>query len=143
MSQSRTDTARAPLLLPLAGLVAAVALAGCDRPVDSEALVAPTQPMARHTPPPEYPVELACYDVGGTVELIMEVGLDGRPQQVRVERSSGQPALDEAALAAVREWEFTPGTRGGQPVASDLRVPVTFRPPTERPQMCNLVDEQR
>ena len=139
MSPVRTAFSRA---LPAAAVLAALALAGCERPVDSEALVPPTQPMARHTPPPEYPAELACYDVGGTVDLIMEVGVDGAPQNVRVERSSGQPALDEAALAAVADWEFTPGTRGGQPVATDLRVPVTFRPPVERPQMCNLVDEQ-
>lgn len=139
MSPARTAFSRA---LSAAAVLAALALAGCERPVDSEALVPPTQPMARHTPPPEYPTELACYDVGGTVELIMEIGVDGMPQDVRVERSSGQPALDEAALAAVADWEFTPGTRGGQPVATDLRVPVTFRPPVERPQMCNLVDEQ-
>lgn len=139
MSPARTAFSRA---LSAAAVLAALALAGCERPVDSEALVPPTQPMARHTPPPEYPAELACYDVGGTVELIMEIGVDGMPQDVRVERSSGQPALDEAALAAVADWEFTPGTRGGQPVATDLRVPVTFRPPVERPQMCNLVDEQ-
>ncbi len=138
MSHTRTALTR---VLP-AAVLAALALSGCERPVDSEALVPPTQPMARHTPPPDYPAELACYDVGGTVELIMEVGADGTPQDVRVERSSGQPALDEAALAAVAGWEFTPGTRGGQPVATDLRVPVTFRPPVERPQMCNLVDEQ-
>jgi len=135
-------TRPARLLAAATVLGGLLALPGCERPVDSEALVPPTQPMARHTPPPDYPPELACYDQGGTVGLLMQVGVDGRPHDVRVERGSGHPELDQAALEAVADWEFTPGTRGGEPVATDLRVPVTFTPPVERPQMCNLVDEQ-
>lgn len=132
---------RASFLVPAAGLAMLLALAGCERPVDSEALIPPTQPRAVHTPPPDYPAELACYEQGGTVGLILEIGVDGRPQDLRIERSSGHPQLDQAALDAVAGWEFRPGTRGGEPVATDLRIPVTFRPPVERPQMCNLVDE--
>ena len=134
---------RPSCLVPAASLAMLLVLSGCERPVDSEALIPPTQPRAVHTPPPDYPPELACYDQGGRVDLILEVGLDGRPHDVRIERSSGHPQLDQAALDAVAGWEFRPGTRGGEPVATDLRVPVTFRPPVERPQMCNLVDEQR
>lgn len=131
------------LLAPVAALSALLALAGCERPVDSEALIPPTQPRAVHTPPPVYPDELACYGQGGTTDLIMEIGVDGSPHELRIERSSGHPQLDQAALDAVAGWEFAPGTRGGEPVARDLRVPVTFRPPVERPQICNRLDEQR
>lgn len=130
-------------LTAAAVLSALLALPGCERPVDSEALVPPTQPRAVHTPPPDYAPELACYGQGGTTELLLEIGVDGRPHNIQVERSSGHPQLDQAALGAVEGWEFMPGTRGGEPVASDLRVPVRFRPPVERPQMCNILDEQR
>lgn len=124
-------------------LSALLALPACERPVDSEALIPPTQPRAVRTPPPDYPLELACYGQGGTAELLLEVGVDGRPHNLQLERSSGHPQLDQAALDAVTGWEFTPGTRGGEPVATDLRVPVRFRPPVERPQRCNIIDEQR
>ncbi|MGY0798666.1 energy transducer TonB [Lysobacter sp. A286] len=105
--------------------------------------VMPTQPLAVDTPPPTYPPELACADVGGEVGLIMQITADGRISDVRVENGSGHAALDEAAVAAVKAWRFEPATSRGEPVESDLRVPVTFTPPTMRPQMCFQLDEQR
>ncbi|MGY1424666.1 energy transducer TonB [Lysobacter sp. A289] len=103
----------------------------------------PTQPLAVDTPPPTYPPELACADVGGEVGLIMQITADGHISDVRVENGSGHTALDEAAVAAVKTWRFEPATSRGEPVESDLRVPVTFTPPKMRPQMCFQLDEQR
>jgi len=123
-------------------LLALGLLAGCEGPVQTPA-ISPTQPLAVDTPPPEYPAQLACDDIGGTVGLIMKIGLDGHPTAIRVETSSGQPALDEAAMTAVEGWTFRPATRNGDPVSTDLRVPVTFTPPTMRPDMCFQLDEQR
>ena len=123
-------------------LLCVVLLAGCEGPVQAPA-IAPTQPLAVDTPPPEYPAQLACDDIGGTVELIMKIGTDGHPTAIRVQNGSGQPALDQAAMAAVEGWTFRPATRNGSPVSTDLRVPVTFTPPTMRPDMCFQLDEQR
>ena len=119
-----------------------ILLGGCEGPIQPPA-IAPTQPLAVDTPPPEYPAQLACDDIGGTVGLIMEIGLDGSPVNIRVENSSGQPALDQSAMDTVGTWTFRPATRNGKPVTTDLRVPVTFDPPTMRPDMCFALDEQR
>ena len=119
-----------------------ILLGGCEGPIQAPA-IAPTQPLAVDTPPPEYPAQLACDDIGGTVGLIMEIGLDGSPVNIRVENSSGQPALDQSAMDTVGTWTFRPATRNGKPVTTDLRVPVTFDPPTMRPDMCFALDEQR
>ena len=119
-----------------------ILLGGCEGPIQAPA-IAPTQPLAVDTPPPEYPAQLACDDIGGTVGLIMEIGVDGSPVNIRVENSSGQPALDQSAMDTVRTWTFRPATRNGKPVTTDLRVPVTFDPPTMRPDMCFALDEQR
>ncbi len=119
-----------------------VLLAGCEGPVQAPA-IAPTQPLAVDTPPPAYPPELACDDIGGTVGLIMKIGVEGSPTDVRVETSSGQPTLDQSAMDAVQTWTFRPATRNGNPVSTGLRVPVTFDPPTMRPDMCFQLDEQR
>ena len=119
-----------------------ILLGGCEGPIQAPA-IAPTQPLAVDTPPPEYPAQLACDDIGGTVGLLMEIGLDGSPVNIRVENSSGQPALDQSAMDTVRTWTFRPATRNGKPVTTDLRVPVTFDPPTMRPDMCFALDEQR
>ena len=119
-----------------------ILLGGCEGPIQAPA-IAPTQPLAVDTPPPEYPAQLACDDIGGTVGLIMEIGVDGSPVNIRVENSSGQPALDQSAMDTVGTWTFRPATRNGKPVTTDLRVPVTFDPPTMRPDMCFALDEQR
>ena len=136
---------RNPTRRVLIGALSLALLVGCGEggPPDTSMMVAPTQPVALDTPPPAYPPELACFDRGGTVGLLMQIGVDGAPADIRVETSSGHPQLDQSATEAVESWKFRPATRNGNPVATDLRVPVTFSPPDVRPDMCFQYDEQR
>lgn len=136
---------RNPARPVLIGALSLALLVGCGEggPPDTSMMVAPTQPVALDTPPPAYPPELACFDRGGTVGLLMQIGVDGAPADIRVETSSGHPQLDQSATEAVESWKFRPATRNGNPVATDLRVPVTFSPPDVRPDMCFQYDEQR
>lgn len=133
----------ARLSLRLLVLASAVALAACFEAPPAAPSVPPTQPLARDTPPPTYPEALACDGVGGQVVLQVEIGVDGRPASMRVLGSSGETELDEAAIAAVRGWEFAPATANGKPVSSRIQVPVTFTPPSPRPERCFVLDEQR
>jgi len=55
------------------------------------------------------------------------VGAAGRPERVEVFRSSGYEILDEAALKAVRAWQFLPARAGGIPFSSRIKIPVRFR----------------
>lgn len=124
--------------------IGAMLLAACtQQDVAPAAPVARSQPVrAVRTPPPAYPDALACEGVGGLVELAITVDPRGRVGNVALKRSSGQRLLDEAAVAAVRDWQFAPATRGGQPVASNISVPMNFRPIGERPDRCFALDEQ-
>ena len=45
---------------------------------------------------------------------------------MRIAESSGTPSLDEAALAAVRQWRFTPARRNGEAAEDVVLVPVSF-----------------
>jgi len=65
----------------------------------------------------------------GTVMLKVFVGVDGKPQQVEIDHSSGSHALDVAARDAVKHWTFKPGMRGGMAYAAWALVPVTFTLP--------------
>ncbi|MGV8942201.1 MAG: energy transducer TonB [Lysobacter sp.] len=115
--------------IAIAGMASLLFLAGCTQGPDNQApQIMPTQPLAVKTPPPSYPIELACDNIGGQVGLIMKIGADGMPKNIRVEDGSGHPQLDQAAAEAVKAWVFQPGTSRGQPVETDLRVPVTFTP---------------
>lgn len=139
---------RQPLGVLLAALLVA-GVAGCqptDDPVTDSQGNSPlpsTDPVAIETPPPDYPAELACDGVGGQANLLVSIGPDGTPADVRIEKGTRVGALDAAAVAAVRTWKFKPATARGRPVATKIRVPVTFTPPTMRPDMCFKLDEDR
>jgi protein TonB len=93
--------------------------------------------MAQDTPPPNYPPELACRQIGGTTVLNVALAANGYPVRIDLAASSGNKTLDDAAIAAVHEWKFRPATVRGKPTTSKLQVPVTFTPPNPPPDECN------
>ena len=62
--------------------------------------------------------------VTGTVRVEFVVDEEGRVAHAEVRQSI--PAFDEAALAAVRQWRFSPATLGGKPIATMASAPVAF-----------------
>jgi iron complex outermembrane receptor protein len=66
------------------------------------------------------------------VVLTVTVDVDGHVSNLGVAQSGGAE-LDEAALAAARQWTFAPATRDGKPVASRIRMPFHFAPPGPPP----------
>lgn len=128
-----------PLLLPLA----AALLTACGGSNTPAAPTAPPTPVAAvKTPPPTYPVELACMGVGGTTTLKVTVGTDGRPSEISQVSGSGNPQLDELAHSAVQGWQFNAATRNGQKIPATIQVPVSFNPPQPRPDECFAVEER-
>lgn len=81
----------------------------------------------RRNPAPDYPDEARRLRQEGVVLLRVQVSAKGRVDGVEIERSSGSPSLDQAAMRAVLRWEFEPARRGDAPVASTVTVPVRFR----------------
>ncbi len=75
---------------------------------------------------PAYPAQSR--RLGETGKVVLRVTLDERGSVARanVERSSGYPRLDEAALGAVRGWRCTPARRNGQPVEATALQPFNF-----------------
>jgi protein TonB len=117
-----------------------LALAACGQSEPQAPVVPPTELAAVHTPPPEYPVELGCQGVGGTVTLGVTIGPGTKPTGIVLVQSSGNAKLDESAQKAVKDWDFQPATVNGQPVAHKIQIPVNFRPPKERPADCFQYD---
>ncbi|WP_369981358.1 energy transducer TonB [Xanthomonas bundabergensis] len=139
---SRRSPLAAASCLPLA---AALLLGGCGNSEQAQTqrvAVAPTEVAAVQTPPPEYPIELACAGLGGKAVLSVVVGVQGKATDVKLVNSSGQPKLDASAQQRVREWIFKPATRNGQAVPWTIQVPVNFNPPQPRPDRCFALDAQ-
>jgi protein TonB len=84
-------------------------------------------PRAEGCKPPRYPVSAQRLGLEGRVVLRVEVSAEGIPVCVEVEQSSGHEILDEAALAAVREYVFVPASEDGRAVASVVHIPFNFR----------------
>jgi len=56
--------------------------------------------------------------------LILE---DGSVGEVKLEKSTGFPRLDEATVAQVKKWRFLPGTKDGKPAAMWIARKVTWK----------------
>lgn len=80
-----------------------------------------------HNPRPVYPGIARSRHWEGLVLLRVYVTPDGRCGEISVQRSSGHEVLDEAALEAVKKWQFVPAKRGDSATASWVAVPIEFR----------------
>jgi periplasmic protein TonB len=78
-------------------------------------------------PRPGYPSLARREGWEGTTMVRVQVGENGRPRSVQVQRSSGREVLDNAATEAVKKWTFAPATQGGQPVSGWVTVPIVFK----------------
>ena len=83
-------------------------------------------PKAIYSPDPEYSEEARKAKFQGTCVLWLVVGPDGRPRDIRVQRTLGL-GLDEKAIEAVKTWRFDPAMKDGKPVAVQINVEVSFR----------------
>jgi protein TonB len=82
-------------------------------------------PKILFQPDPEYSEEARKAKYQGVVTLYVEVGPDGRPRNIRVQRSLGM-GLDEKAIEAVQKWRFEPAKKDGQNVTVAVNIEVSF-----------------
>ena len=84
-----------------------------------------TPPRVRRQTKPEYPIEMRRSGMRGDVVVDFVVDIEGRVTQAYVVRSLN-PAFDEPALTAIRQWTFEPGRRGDTPVNTHSQVSIHF-----------------
>jgi len=84
------------------------------------------QPIAAN-PPPAYPLAARERRIEGDVVLRVSVDARGFVRGVEVARSSGEPMLDQAAIAAARAWRFLPAERAGTRVPDTVETAISFR----------------
>ena len=81
-------------------------------------------PMKTKHVAPVYPPIAQSANVQGVVILEALLGPDGKVQDARILRSI--PLLDQAALDAVKQWEFTPTLLNGSPVPVIMTATMQF-----------------
>ena len=96
-------------------------------PVDTTPMQMGSQLETITATAPRYPRDEARAGVQGRVILRILVGIDGRPVDVTIDKSSGNRSLDRTAREHVlKTWVFKPAMRDGQTVQAYGLVPIDF-----------------
>ncbi|PTY05123.1 hypothetical protein DB347_16745 [Opitutaceae bacterium EW11] len=89
-------------------------------------------PVAVKQTPPSFPSKMRKAGIDGKAIVVLIVNEKGLPEQVQVEQATHE-LFAKAAIDAIRQWQFKPATKGGQPVAVRLEIPMEFRRDNELP----------
>ncbi|MCE4934354.1 energy transducer TonB [Aliivibrio fischeri] len=112
-----------------------------DKPVEKESTAKPVASKSGATEKPQlvqkpsflkrpdaprYPRIAQRKGIEGTA--LYEIWLNENGKQIKQEliTSSGAQVLDEAALNAIRDWQFSPQVINGQAIAHRVQIPVRF-----------------
>ena len=74
---------------------------------------------------PLYPADAKANGIAGTVELVCTVASNGRATDIKVVKSV-DPRLDDAAVQALKQWEFAPALKFGEAVPARMTIEMTF-----------------
>lgn len=86
-----------------------------------------TSPVLVKETKPKYTEGAMRRKVEGVVELKVVILKDGTVRDDVIVTRSLDAELDEAAVAAARQWEFKPGTRDDEPVNVQVNIEMSFR----------------
>ncbi|GGD54012.1 energy transducer TonB [Caballeronia grimmiae] len=75
---------------------------------------------------PDYPAMSRRRGETGTAMVKLTVGLSGKIEDVKLQKSSGSSRLDDAALDAVRSSACTPYKENGEAIRATATVPFVF-----------------
>ena len=73
---------------------------------------------------PRYPEMARRAGVSGDVVLAAIIGADGTLHDLKV--ISGSPLLRDEAIAAAKQWRYSPYLLGGKPVETDTHITISF-----------------
>jgi periplasmic protein TonB len=85
----------------------------------------PPRPLARLNP--IYPPQARMRRIEGEVVVEFIVTMEGAARDIAVVSSRPGDIFTSAAVRAIEGWRFTPGTKGGEAVATRVRQKVAFK----------------
>ena len=78
-----------------------------------------------HRVEPVYPEQALRDGIQGTVRLTIVINEEGFVYELRG-MEGNNPILEEAAIDAVKQWQYSPTLLNGEPVAAQTMVTVIF-----------------
>lgn len=121
---ARPEPVRAPVLASVAPPRPKVLVAKPTENVCTEDIV---KPRILEQSRPSYTDEARKSHIAGRIRLVVDVDENGRVTAVRVLSGLGH-GLDEAAVAAARQFHFAPATRCNKPTTGSFTIAMRFAP---------------
>jgi TonB family protein len=84
------------------------------------------QPGVKKSVPPRYPELAKKAGMEGKVWVKVFIDEKGKVEKAVMDSSTNEVFV-EAALEAIRQWEFTPALKDGKPIKCEIVVPFKFR----------------
>lgn len=75
---------------------------------------------------PEYPSNLRRRNIEGKVIISLRIDKEGKTHDLKINESSGYESFDQAALKAVRIWEFKAAEKDGEKIEVIVNLPIKF-----------------
>ena len=130
MSRIKRLLRPAPHTLNWKAAVPLLALAGACLGIYGQAVAADSAPVLERRPivdfgvcgKPVWPASSRQAKEEGTVNMSFDVDAAGKVTGSSVVKSSGHPALDEAARTGIAKCTFKPALAGGKPVGASVKV---------------------
>lgn len=106
--------------------IPAAEVAPVPLPIEPVALSSELAVICSNRPSPAYPERSKRLRETGTVVIKVLINLDGMVESSQLEQSSGFARLDNAALAAVKDWQCSVPLRDGHAVRAIAFQPFNF-----------------
>lgn len=135
MSRIKRLLRPAPQTLNWKAAIPLLALAGACLGIYGQAVAADSATVLERRPvvdfgvcgKPAYPAASLQAKDEGTVTMSFDVDAAGKVHGSSVVKSSGHPALDEAARSGIAKCTFKPALAGGKPVSASVKVQYVWR----------------
>ncbi len=87
-----------------------------------------TRPVPIKQVTPKYPEVAKAIGATGKIIVKVLVGTDGKVKSASIYSTFGNPACEDAAISAAKQWEFKPATKDGEPFEQSIQIPFDFKP---------------
>lgn len=78
----------------------------------------------------------------GRLTLRLDISEKGEVTHAEIAKSSGYPALDNAAIESAKKWRYAPARKNGVPVATTMLQGIKFTLRDDRSGQCKPPDTQ-
>ena len=89
-------------------------------------VISATQLTMTRTAKPEFPSSARERGIGGWVDVLFTVRVDGTTTDISVSGAEPAGIFEQSAMAAVRRWKYEPVRRGGRAIEQRARVRIRF-----------------